>query len=135
MSPVLDKAPTLIAGAYKDRPFVARENVAAVDCRNLRETVEISGTLQAKSTGSYSLNYQNPIRNGYIVRRLTPGECEALQGYPKDYTAFGHDGTPLSDTARYQALGNSVAIPCVAYVISGIVDEFSKENELDEGGR
>jgi len=113
MSPVLDKAPTLIAGAYKDRPFIACEN----------------------DSGIADADYQCPARSGYIVRRLTPGECEALQGYPRGYTAFGHDGTPLSDTARYQALGNSVAIPCVAYVISGIVDELSNENELDEGGR
>jgi DNA (cytosine-5)-methyltransferase 1 len=86
--------------------------------------MELSGTLQAKSTGSYSLNYQNPVRNGFIVRRLTPMECERLQGYPDGWTAFGHDGKPLSDTARYQALGNSVAIPCVAYVLSGIADEL-----------
>ena len=103
--------------------------VAAVDCRNLRETEEISGTLQAKESGSYSLNYQNPVRKGYIVRRLTPTECERLQGYGDGWTEHGHDGKPLSDTARYQALGNSVAIPCVAYVISGIVDELLIEME------
>jgi DNA (cytosine-5)-methyltransferase 1 len=98
----------------------------SVDCRNLCETEEISGTLQAKSGGGYSLNYQNPVRNGFIVRRLTPVECERLQGYPDGWTEYGHDGKLLSDTARYQFLGNSVAIPCVAYVLSGIKDEFLK---------
>jgi DNA (cytosine-5)-methyltransferase 1 len=107
-----------------------RHAVAAVDCRNLRETEEMSGTLQAKSaSGGYSLNYQNPVRNGFIVRRLTPVECERLQGYPDGWTEYGHDGKPLSDTARYQALGNSVAIPCVAYVLSGIADEYYGNND------
>ena len=92
---------------------------AAVDCRNLRETPEISGTLQSKAQG-YSLNYQNPVRAGYSVRRLTPVECERLQGYPDGWTAYGDDGAPISDTRRYQMLGNSVAVPCVAYLMQGI---------------
>ena len=108
---------------------VDKHCVAAVDCRNLYETAELSGTLQAKSMGGgYSLNYQNPVRKGYIVRRLTPVECERLQGYPDGWTEYGHDSKPLSDTARYQALGNSVAIPCVAYVLSGIADEFNNKS-------
>ena len=54
---------------------------AAVDCRNLRETDEVSGTLLAKAaSGGYSLNYQNPVRTGLCVRRLTPTEAERLQG-------------------------------------------------------
>ena len=94
---------------------------AGVDCRNLRETPEISGTLQAKNQG-YSLNYQNPVRMGYKVRRLTPVECERLQGYPDGWTEYGHDGKPISDTKRYQMLGNSIAVPCVAYIMQGIRD-------------
>ena len=100
--------------------------VAAVDCRNLCETEELSGTLQAKTQG-YSLNYQNPVRSGYIVRRLLPVECERLQGYPDGWTAFGHDGKEISDTRRYQMLGNSVAVPCVAYILLGIAEQFRKE--------
>jgi hypothetical protein len=94
--------------------------VAAVDCRNHRETTGISGTLQAKDGPGYSLNYQNPIRFGYTVRRLTPIECERLQGFPDGWTRLGAAGDEISDTRRYQMLGNSVAIPCVAYVLSGI---------------
>ena len=99
---------------------VDRPAVAAVDCRNFRELEELSGTLQSKTTPGYSLNHQNPIRTGYIVRRLTPTECERLQGYPDGWTAFGEDGASISDTRRYQMLGNSVAIPCVTYVLEGI---------------
>lgn len=57
---------------------------------------------------------------GYLVRRLTPTECERLQGYPDGWTAHGHDGKPISDSKRYQMLGNSIAVPCVAYIMQGI---------------
>jgi DNA (cytosine-5)-methyltransferase 1 len=102
--------------------------VAAVDCRNLCETEELSGTLQSKPQG-YSLNYQNPVRSGYIVRRLLPVECERLQGYPDGWTEFGCDGKEISDTRRYQMLGNSVAVPCVAYIMLGIAEQFKKDEE------
>lgn len=56
---------------------------AAVDCRNLRETDEVSGTLLAKAaSGGYSLNYQNPVRTGLCVRRLTPHRGGAFAGLP-----------------------------------------------------
>jgi DNA (cytosine-5)-methyltransferase 1 len=76
-----DPAPTITTS---DRHAVA------IDCRNLRERKEVSGTLQAKTSGGYSLNYQNPIRSGFRVRRLTPLECCRLQGFP-DYWAQGLD--------------------------------------------
>lgn len=52
-----------------------------------------------------------------LIRRLTPLECERLQGFPDGWT----DIEGASDSARYKALGNSVAIPCVDYVLQGIV--------------
>ena len=51
-----------------------------------------------------------------LIRRLTPLECERLQGFPDGWTAI----PGASDSARYKALGNSVAIPCVDYVLQGI---------------
>lgn len=51
-----------------------------------------------------------------LIRRLTPQECEALQGFPPGWT----DLPGASDSARYKALGNSVAIPCVEYIMAGI---------------
>lgn len=106
---------------------VDQHAVTSVDCRNFYEMEELSGTLQAKENGSYSLNYQNPVRLGYIVRRLLPIECERLQGYGDGWTEIGHDGKPISDTARYMMLGNSVAVPCVAYILMGIVEQFFRE--------
>ena len=51
-----------------------------------------------------------------LIRRLTPLECERLQGYPDGWT----DLPNASDSARYKALGNSVAIPCVEFLMLGI---------------
>ena len=51
-----------------------------------------------------------------LIRRLTALECERLQGYPDFWTAL----PGASDSARYKSLGNSVAIPCVEYVMRGI---------------
>lgn len=56
--------------------------VCAVDCRNGTENPETNGTLQAKSTGGQSLNLNNVVREAMTVRRLTPLECERLQGFP-----------------------------------------------------
>ena len=50
------------------------------------------------------------------IRRLTPLECERLQGFPDGWT----DIPGASDSARYKALGNSVAIPCVEYILRGV---------------
>ena len=98
---------------------------SAVDCRNYKEIGNLSGTLQAKDKPGYSLNYQNPVRTGYIVRRLTPTECERLQGYPDGWTAFDEYGKPISDTKRYQMLGNSVAVPCVAYILQSMARQLA----------
>lgn len=51
-----------------------------------------------------------------VVRRLTPLECERLQGFPDGYTAVPHRRSVLSDSARYKALGNSKAVPVVRWV-------------------
>lgn len=55
------------------------------------------------------------------VRRLTPRECERLQGFPDDWTRFGHDGKEISDSARYRMIGNSVAVPCIEWIARRIV--------------
>ena len=52
----------------------------------------------------------------HLIRRLTPPECERLQGFPDGWT----DIPGASDSARYKALGNSVAIPCVEFIMSRI---------------
>ena len=60
----------------------------------------------------------------YIVRKLTPTECERLQGLPDGYT----DINGASDSKRYKALGNGMAHPCALYVLQQIV-KASKRKE------
>lgn len=78
-----NESPCLMAG--HERPIVS-----AIDCINMKQVGDVSGTLCAKKAG-YSLNYQNPVvytaktRRKYIVRRLTPMECTRLQGLPDDF--------------------------------------------------
>ncbi|WP_397354555.1 DNA cytosine methyltransferase [Oscillibacter sp.] len=60
------------------------------------------------------------VEHTNLIRRLTPLECERLQGFPDGWT----DILDASDSARYKALGNSVAIPCVDYVLHGIALAF-----------
>ena len=50
------------------------------------------------------------------VRRLTPGECESLQGFPQGYTNVPHRNKPAADGPRYKALGNSWAVPNVRWI-------------------
>ena len=90
-------------------------DVAGLDCHNATENGNLCGTLQKGTSGS-SLNSIHPIRNGLLIRRLTPLECERLQGFPDGWT----DIPGASDSARYKALGNSVAIPCVEFIMGRI---------------
>jgi DNA (cytosine-5)-methyltransferase 1 len=56
------------------------------------------------------------VSTGSNVRRLTPVECERLQGFPDDWTAG------QSDSSRYKQMGNAVAVPVVEWVIGNICD-------------
>ena len=56
----------------------------------------------------------------YGVRRILPAEAEALQGFPPGFTDVPFKGKPASDGPRYRALGNSMAVPCVRWILSRI---------------
>ena len=110
--------------------------VTAVDCRNLVERKEVSGTLQCKENGGYSLNYQNPVKTQNMVRRLTPLECERLQGYPDGWTDIG-DWTDskgkrhkAADSPRYKALGNSIALPFWFWLLRRISAQYERPATL-----
>ena len=61
-----------------------------------------------------------------IARKLTPKECERLQGLPDGYTDYG------SDSKRYKALGNGMAQPCADYVMSQVVKAIREEENLED---
>ena len=69
------------------------------------------------------------IATSYAVRRLTPRECERLQGFPDDYTLITFRGKPAADGPRYRALGNSMAVPVMAWIGQRIqiVDDLLQE--------
>jgi len=73
-------------------------------------------------------NIQHGIREGMQVRRLTPKECERLQGFPDDYTLIPRKGKTAEqcpDGPRYKALGNSMAVPVMRW-IGARIEEVDK---------
>ena len=104
--------------------------VRTVDCRNATED-EKNGALQSNS--AHSLNGNNVVRTHYIVRRLTPLECERLQGYPDGWTDIGEwtdsngKKRQTSDAARYKALGNSIALPPWKWVLKRICACYERD--------
>ena len=76
-----------------------------------------SPTLKASESGT---NRTPTVHLDMQVRRLTPRECERLQGFPDDYTAIPFRGKPAADSPRYRALGNSMAVPVVRWIAERI---------------
>lgn len=107
--------------------------VCAVDCRNGTENPDTNGTLQAKSTGGQSLNLNNVVREAMTVRRLTPLECERLQGFPDGWTDIGEwvdskgKKRQTTDSARYKALGNSIALPPWKWVLKRLCALYERD--------
>jgi site-specific DNA-cytosine methylase len=125
---------TLQATDYKDPPIAYYPSDAvAVDARNGLEN-DVNGSLQ--SNMAHSLNGNNVIRTKYIVRRLTPLECERLQGYPDGWTDTGEwiDSKgkvhKTSDAARYKALGNSIALPPWKWVLKRLCACYERDATL-----
>jgi DNA (cytosine-5)-methyltransferase 1 len=73
-------------------------------------TEDISYTLT--TADRHAVAFQSPV----VIRRLTPRECERLQGFPDDYTLIPYQGKPASDSVRYHAIGNSWAVPVVRWI-------------------
>ena len=90
---------------------------------NMPMVAEVIGTLQARDYKG--LNHEGArdgkaIVENQLVRRLTPVECERLQGFPDNWT----EGQ--SDSARYKQMGNAVAVPVVEWIIGNICDTLKE---------
>jgi DNA (cytosine-5)-methyltransferase 1 len=117
-----DIAPTLRTGSggtSGNGPAVAftaskQANSVATDLYNGTIDGDVTHSLRA-STGN-AMGGTPSAMTGMQVRRLTPRECERLQGFPDDYTLVPHRGKPAADGPRYKALGNSMAVPCMAWL-------------------
>lgn len=85
------------------------------DGRNLETQDEVAYALCNPGSGgrTHSRQLMTPQM---AVRRLTPRECERLQGFEDDYTLIPYRGKPAADGPRYRALGNSMAVPVMAWI-------------------
>ena len=88
------------------------ESAIGFDAYNNNVTGDISKTID---TGQDYHHVPNVMQRS-AVRRLTPRECERLQGFPDDYTLVPHRNKPMSDGPRYKALGNSMAVPVMHWI-------------------
>lgn len=106
-------APTLRSGGDGGLP---QQCVAfAQNTRNEVREMEVVGALAAQP----GMKQQSYLRNGMHVRRLTPVECERLQGFPDNYTRIPWRNKPAElcpDGPRYKALGNSMAVPVMKWI-------------------
>lgn len=116
-----DTSPTLTA-----RMGTGGNNVPCImdqggNCINVLN--DRTGTLRAQTHGHEPL-----VSTDARVRRLTPVECERLQGFPDDWTKIRHKGKPeesCPDSPRYKAIGNSWAVPVVRWIGERINNELN----------
>ena len=98
-----------------DRHAVAFAQNTRDEVRLLNGDGSVSGALAA-NPGMKQTTY---VRDAASIRRLTPRECERLQGFPDDWTMIPYRGKPADecpDTPRYKALGNSMAVPVMRWI-------------------
>ena len=108
-------APTLRAMGHAGSHANAGGQVAVAFAQNQRNEVrqmDVAGAL-AKEAGMKQQTYVNQAMS---VRRLTPRECERLQGFPDDYTLIKYGKRTAKDSPRYKALGNSMAVPVMRWI-------------------
>jgi DNA (cytosine-5)-methyltransferase 1 len=84
---------------------------------NQRAETTLNDTAGSLKTGGGKPGQGYPATmHGMSVRRLTPRECERLQGFPDFFTAISYRGKPAADGPRYRALGNSMAVPVIKWI-------------------
>jgi DNA (cytosine-5)-methyltransferase 1 len=81
---------------------------------------DTAGTLRADGPGHDPVGTR--VRSGMAVRRLTPLECERLQGFPDGWTDVPYRGKSAADGPRYKAIGNSMAVPIMKWILSRIIE-------------
>jgi site-specific DNA-cytosine methylase len=118
----------------KDRLFAVLQPIG-YRWQNNRDGLQQDDTVAAMrassgSSGFHEMNHPIVINTAMTVRRLTPRECERLQGFPDDWTVIPWRGKPADqcpDGPRYKALGNSMAVNCMEW-IGERIDMIEKRN-------
>jgi DNA (cytosine-5)-methyltransferase 1 len=103
----------MIATAYSVREDAKANTFSATE-------LDHANALSALRPSPQSHHAQMFIAQPMAVRRLTPIECEKLQGWPVDHTRWKPDGTEMADTHRYRMIGNGVASPVAKWVAEQI---------------
>ena len=112
----------------KEREVIAMEPVYMSD-RKGHSGITEDGT----ATTLTAQEKERPIVGTCVVRRLTPLECERLQGFPDNWSKYGvFDGEvkELSDSARYRLQGNSIARPFWTWLLRRIAAQYEREITL-----
>ena len=141
-------APCLNAHSFAD-PMKIKENFPQAlvqpnyTYEKVNETIRrnnfVEGEIKAMDLYNKTLRDESPalmqpehngisLFDGYRIRRLTPIECERLQGFPDQHTAYGnYDGEvkPMSNTQRYKQCGNAVTVDVVAAVAKKCLPLFN----------
>ena len=122
-----DMTGTLRRETHGHEPIVMQP--IGVDTYNGAETGQVSCTITADVGGP---THSGPkVMQAMAVRRLTPKECERLQGFGDNYTDIKSKGKPTPDGPRYKTLGNSMAVPVMAWIGQRIqeVEAICKQNK------
>ena len=135
-----DVAPTIAARfgtGGGNVPFVQNVSAVAFQPGNLVRRAGSDPSTEVFPTLSKDSGDQNPhVAVPMAVRRLLPSECEALQGFPKDWTKISWRGKPVEecpDGPRYKAIGNSMAVNCMHWIgrriqlVDDLVTELNKQ--------
>ena len=124
-------------GYQPDKAYTleARNKVQSVAFTQNQAGDVLSGPVCPSIGTSQSATGRNTgkILTNYTVRRLTPRECERLQGFPDDYTIITYKKKPAADGPRYRALGNSMAVPVMRWIMEriGQVDQITAQSSKD----
>jgi DNA (cytosine-5)-methyltransferase 1 len=110
-------SPTDVAGSLRTKPPGSQENssTTVVAFQTSQSGTRIGDTHCTLDSNNGSRRHNGAMVNGG-VRRLTPRECERLQGFPDDYTLIPYRGKPAADGPRYKALGNSMACNVMRWI-------------------
>ena len=118
--------------------FTENDVVATQSARQHKDATDLIRQPYQETVGTIGYSDHKGVNNQFVsedkciverrnlIRRLTPLECERLQGFPDDWTLI----PGASDSARYKALGNSVCVPIVVMVMRGIAAALN--GEFDE---
>lgn len=90
--------------------------MTAYGSNNTSGPIAVATCRNAHGSWRYAFDSETFLVSSGTVRRLTPLECERLQGFPDDWTRFDAAGREMPDAARYRQTGNAVCVPVAAWL-------------------